>query len=483
MKLLAIDIGASGGRALLGDFSGEKIELRELYRFPNGMIDIGGHKHWKILQLLDEVKQCLRAAGPDIQAVGIDTWGVDYGYIAPDGDLMGMPFAYRDSRIGRGVSAVHEKIPPETLFKLNGLQFLPFNTLYQVAEDIVSRPWIVEKADKLLMMPELLGYFLTGERISEYTIASTSGMVDAASRDWSEKILSDIGFPKERLAGIVGPGEKRIPISADVKRETGTRADFVFTACHDTGSAVAAVPIENADCAYISSGTWSIVGAELDEPILTDEAFANNFTNEGGAGGKIRFLKNVSGLWIVQELQRIWARDGAAMNYERICAEAEKAPPFKSFIDADQECFLAPENMQAAIDSYCRNTGQAVPAGIGATARMVFESLALKYRRVIRLLEIVAGRSIKRIHIVGGGSKNSLLCRMTADACNLPVYAGPSEAAALGNLLVTAVSCGLIENIAEARRLVRRSFSPVEYLPCDAARWDEAAAKFEKLVT
>ena len=482
MKLLAIDIGASSGRAVLGDFSGPKLKISEIYRFSNNFVDVAGHKHWKILQILDEVKQCLRAAGSQVETVGIDTWGVDYGYIGPEGDLLGLPFSYRDPRTAGGVSYVHKKIHPPELFKLTGLQFLPFNTIYQIADDLISRPWLVEKADKLLMIPELLSYFITGERVSEYTIASTSGIVDVELKTWSDTILNIVGFPQDRLAKIVKPGEARMPIIADIKRETGTTADSVYTASHDTASAVAAVPAEGQDWAYISSGTWSLVGMELPEPILSGDALRNNFTNEGGVANRIRFLKNVSGLWIIQELQRLWARDGKEMEFTAIAVEAEKAPAFKTFIDPDHETFLAPEDMREAISAYCRNTGQAVPEGVGQMARCVFESLALKYRHVIRLLGKVTGRSINRIHIVGGGSKNALLCRMTSEACNLPVYAGPSEATAIGNLLVQAISCGLLKNIEEGRRLVGESFRPVEYLPMNPVAWEEAAARFSGLI-
>lgn len=482
MKLLAIDIGASGGKAVLGEFTGRGLAVSELRRFPNGMIDVNGHKHWDALRLFEECKECLRAAPPDFAGAGIDTWGVDYGYVAADGDLLGLPFAYRDARTAAGVERVGARIPRDRLYGLNGLQFMPFNTIYQVAEDLQSRPWLVERADKLLMMPELLGFLLTGEAVAEYSEASTSGLLDARTRRWSGELLAAVGFPPERLAAVAAPGAARARLSAGVGRETGSRAEIVWPACHDTGSAVAAVPAAGEGWAFISSGTWSLVGMELAAPVLTEASRKLNFTNEGGVGGTVRFLKNVTGLWLLEELRRGWVRMGQSLDFAEIAAAARRAPAFGSLVDPDDPSFAAPPDMQSAIAEFCRRTGQAVPEGAGPLARCVFESLALACRRAVRQLEQASGREVGRLHAVGGGSRNELLCQMTADACSLPLHAGPFEATALGNLLVQAIAHGAVKDVAEGRRLIAASQPPREHLPArDAARWDAAAARFEAL--
>jgi len=484
MKLLAIDIGASGGKAILGEFDGGHLKLKEIRRFTNGFVEVSGHKHWDILRLFYEVKSCLRAA-PDADCVGIDTWGVDYGYVDRDGDLLGLPFAYRDARTDKSVSAVHAVIPFERLYELNGIQHLPFNTIYQFADDLISRPWLVENADKALMIPELLGFILTGERFGEYTNASTTGLLDVRTRIWSDEILEKIGFPVERLPKIIQPGELRVPLTAQISHETGSRAAFCYVACHDTASAVAGIPADPtvpATWAFISSGTWSLVGMELDEPIVSDSAREANFTNEGGVDGKIRFLTNVTGLWILEELRRTWSRQNENVDFGTIITEAQKAPPFRSLIDPDHPSFACPNDMRIAIREFCRSTGQTIPDGVGPFSRCVFESLALAYRRKIELLLSITGREIDRIHIIGGGSRNQLLCQMTADACGLPVIAGPVEATAVGNILVQAISNGLVTNLAEGRNLIKPSCDLQTYVPADHNLWESALQKWTRAV-
>ncbi len=482
-KLLAIDIGASGGKAVLGEFSGTRLETRELRRFPNGMVDLHGHKHWPVLRLFEEVKECLRAAGPDLAGAAIDTWGVDYGYVSADGDLLGAPFAYRDGRTVAAVERVHAALPHEKLYGANGLQFMPFNTVYQVADDLASRPWLVERADRLLLMPDLLAWMLTGRAAAEYTIASTTGLLDARSRAWSTDILNAVGFPAERLPEVSEPGKLRAKLSAGVGRETGSRAEIVWPAGHDTGSAVAAVPASGDDWAFLSSGTWFLVGAEVPSPILSAEARARNFTNEGGVSGTVRFLKNVTGLWILEELRRGWSRSGQELDWTTIALESQRAPAFAALINPDDPAFAAPADMAATIRDFCRRTGQAAPEGVGAMARCVFESLALACRRTLGHLGTLSGKTIRKLHVVGGGCRNELLCAMVAGACRLPVHAGPAEATAAGNLLVQAMGLGLVKDLAEGRRLVAASTRMREHLPtqADAGAWDEAAGRFERL--
>jgi len=483
MKLLAIDLGASGGKAVLGEFSGERLAMTELRRFPNGMVDVHGHKHWPVLRLLAEVKECLRAAGPDLAGAGLDTWGVDYGYVGRDGDLLGLPFAYRDGRTAAAVERVHRSIPPGRLYAINGLQFLPFNTLYQVADDLEARPWLVERADRLLLMPDLLGFLLTRRAVAEYTMASTTGMLDARARQWSGEVLAGLGFPAERLPELAAPGTARARLTPEVARETASRAQIVFPAGHDTASAVAAVPGAGDDWAFLSSGTWFLVGAELPAPILSEAARSMNFTNEGGVAGTIRFLKNVTGLWLLEELRRGWSRAGRELDWAAIALESARAPALVSLVNPDDPGLAAPADMAGAIRDFCRRTGQPVPEGVGPLARCVFESLALACRRVLGQLAELTGRTIRRLHAVGGGSRNELLCAMLAEAAGVPVLAGPAEATAAGNLLVQAMSHGLVKDLAEGRRLVAASAPMREYLPAGsgAAAWDEAAGRFERL--
>lgn len=481
MKLLAIDIGASGGRAVIGEFSASKLRVSEIYRFPNNLIEVRGHKHWNILQLCEETRECLRRGGPDILSVGIDTWAVDYGYISAEGDLVGPPFAYRDPRTASAITRVRETIPPDKLYSITGIQHLPFNTIYQIADDLENRPWLVEKSHKLLMIPELLSYLLTGEFAAEYTNASTTALLDANRRCWSDEILKALGFPKERLAKLVEPGTLKVPLDTRISREGGPKAELIYPACHDTGSAIAAVPAEGRDWAFVSSGTWSLVGMELSEPVLTEKARMHNFTNEGGIAGTVRFLKNITGLWLIQELRRSWTRREIDLDFATISAQTERAAAFRSLIDPDHASFAAPADMQEAICEYCRRTGQPVPDDIGAFARCVFESLALACRRVLHQLREVTSRDIERLYVVGGGAQNNLLCQMTADACNLPLWAGPVEAAAIGNLLVQAMAHGFIRDISEARRLVAESEELLEFVPVSAARWEEAARRLDAL--
>ncbi len=491
MKLLGIDIGASGGKAVLGDFTDGRLELSEVRRFPNRMIDIHGHRHWDILRLFEDVKECIKAA-PYVDGIGLDTWAVDYGYVGHDGDLLGMPFAYRDSRTETSIPVVHEKISSLLLYETTGIQFLPFNTIYQVAEDLISRPWLVDRADKLLMIPELLGYLLTNVKASEYTNASTTSMLDITSKSWSLEILDRIGFPHDRLPEPIPPGGAKVELSAGVESETNCSALFTYVACHDTASAVAGIPaFRDGNWAFISSGTWSLVGMEIDKPIVSDAARDANFTNEGGVDGTIRFLTNVTGLWLQNQLQKAWVREGrggeekrggSGVSFETIRREVEKAPPFRSIINPDDPSFTAPDDMRIAIREYCRSTNQTIPNGIGPFMRCIFESLVLAYKRRILQLEELTGVEIDRIHVVGGGSRDSLLCQMTSDACGKMVIAGPSDATASGNLIVQAIAHGLVGNLAEGRELLARTFSPTEYTPSRTDLWEPAYHKFEQLI-
>jgi rhamnulokinase len=464
MKLLAIDIGASSGRGILGELNGGKLTLSEVHRFENHPVEIDGHKLWDIDGLREELLACLRNA-PDAQSVGIDTWGVDYGYIGADGAVIGTPFAYRDDRTIPMVDAVHGRIPFDRLYEISGIQFMRLNSIYQFADDVASRPDVLDRAERMLFMPDLLAYLLTGAPATEYSIASTSGVLDCCARDWSDEILDALGYPRRLLGETVQPGTHRAALRPAIAAETGCSATVISPAGHDTASAVVAAPLADANSMYISSGTWSLAGMDLAEPILTPEAREANFTNEGGVGGTIRFLKNVMGLWLIQELRRIWAAEDNALTFAEICEEAEQAPAAVSLFDANHESLLAPADMRAAIQELCRESGQPVPEGIGPLARSVFESLATAYRDCLEQIQRLTGRTVERIHVVGGGVQNKLLCQMTADACGVPVYGGPVEATAIGNLLVQAIALGAVSDITEARSIVRTTFPLDEYSP------------------
>jgi len=480
MKLLAIDIGASSGRGILGELDGETLSLTEIHRFENHPVEIDGHKHWDIDRLRGELIECLRKA-PHAESVGIDTWGVDYGYIGKDGELIGRPFAYRDERTEPMVDAVHARIPFERLYAIAGIQFMRLNTIYQVADDVANRPDVLDRADRMLFMPDLLSYLLTGSPVTEYSIASTSEMLDCRSRDWSDEILGTLGYPRRLLGQVTQPGAHRAALRPEIASRTGCRSTVISSGGHDTASAVAAAPLADADSMYISSGTWSLAGMELEQPILTDAAREANFTNEGGVGGTIRFLKNVMGLWLVQELQRLWATEGNVLTFADICDEARKAQPFVSLFDANHEALLAPDDMRSAIQTLCRAAGEPAPEGVGPLARSVFESLAMAYRVCVEQLERLTGRSVGRIHIVGGGVQNRLLCQMTADASGRTVYAGPVEATAIGNLLIQAVALGSVADLDAARGIVRATFPLEDYTPKDQAEWAAAWERYGEL--
>jgi len=481
MKLLALDMGASSGRGIVADLDGGRLTLEEVHRFENGMIERDGHRHWDVPRLRGELLTALRKAGPDVASAGIETWGVDYGYFDRDGELIGLPFGYRDERTGPMIDAVHALVGEEHLFDISGLQVVPINTIYQLADDVASRPEVLEQAHRFQMMPELFGFLLTGEHVSEYSIASTSGLLDAKARTWSDELIDKLRLPRRLFGEIAHPGERSAPLRQDVAEATGSRAELITVAGHDTACAVAATPMTSEGAMYISSGTWSLVGVELPEPVLTPEARAGNFTNEGGVNRTIRFLKNVMGLWLVQELRRLWAEGGNALDHGAVCDAAAEAPPFAALVDPNRRLFFAPEDMRAALREECRRTGQAAPEGVGPSARCVFESLALAYRECLETIQHLTGRTIDCVHVVGGGVQNRLLCQMTADACGVPVYAGPVEATAVGNVLIQAIALGAVADVAAGREIVRAAFPLDEYAPKDRAAWEKAWERYQGL--
>jgi rhamnulokinase len=454
---------------------------------------MGGTIYWDLPRLWDEAKNCLRRAAatcPRLSGVGVDTWGVDFGLIGRGDTLLGNPVHYRDARTDGMMGAAFSAIDRERLYGITGLQFLPFNTVYQLLALARSDSPLLEVAETMLMMPDLFGWLLTGRRAGEYTDASTTQLLDAESRGWSGEICEALGLPRSILPELIEPGTELGPLAPALAEELSIAPFPVLaTAGHDTASAVAAVPVTGAsarsnppDWCYLSSGTWSLLGAEVAGPVINAQTLAANFTNEGGVGGTIRLLKNIMGLWLVQECRRTWAKAGQELSYDVLIPKAETAPAFASLIDPDHASFLAPGDMPARIAAYCERTGQPVPGDEGSFIRCCLESLALKYRWAIERLEAILGTRIRTIHVVGGGTKNTLLCQFTADACGRPVHAGPVEATAIGNILMQAIGRGELGSVADLRTVVARSFPVTVYEPRRGQGWEEAAGRFAGLV-
>ncbi|HYM09523.1 MAG TPA: rhamnulokinase family protein [Bryobacterales bacterium] len=486
-NFVAFDLGAESGRAMLGRFDGERLRLEEAHRFANGPVRVLDSLHWDALRLFDEMKKGLaaaaRRAGGEIASIGVDTWGVDYALLGPDGALVENPYHYRDARTNGVMEKLFAVVPREQVFERTGIQFMQLNTLYQLYALRLARPHVLEQARTLVMMPDLFHYWFTGRAASEYTIATTTQFYDPRQRAWAREMLERLGIPARILPEIVSPGTKLGALLAPVAEETGAGAPVVIApASHDTGSAVAAVPAQGGDWAFLSSGTWSLLGAEVAAPIINRATLEANFTNEGGVWETIRLLKNISGMWLLEECRREWAKEGSAPGYAELCEAALRAKPFGAILDPDDAPFLSPGAMPAKIAEFCRRTGQRAPEGQGAITRAIFESLALTYRAVIEKLETILGRRLRTLHIVGGGSRNAVLCQFTADATGLTVIAGPEEATALGNVLLQAMALGEAATAADARELVRRSFEPRTYTPGSRDIWDEAAARRAGLV-
>ncbi|MBQ9920754.1 MAG: rhamnulokinase [Clostridia bacterium] len=481
LKMLAIDLGASSGRGIIGSFDGEKLHLEENHRFPNEPVLVNGTFRWDILRIFHEIKTSIRKTINDnvgIKSIGIDTWGVDYGLIDKNGQLMENPYHYRDTRTDNFEDAF-KIVPRSDVYGVTGTQFINFNTLYQL---ISADKDLLNRAENMLFIPDLLNYFLTGVKATEYTIASTGQLLDAKKRDWAYDLIKKYGIPTNLLGNIVKPGTKLAPLSKAVIDEIGqTDATVINIAAHDTASAVVAVPAKSNDFVYISSGTWSLMGTEIPEPIINDGSAKYDFTNEGGYGNTIRFLKNIMGLWLEQESKRQWEREGEKTTYDELSNAAMASEPFKCFINPDDHSFMAPGNLPKRIAEFCEKTGQYVPQTKGEIIRCIFESLALKYRYTVEQIDELKGTKTPYINIVGGGTKEAPLCRFCASACGRPVYAGPVEATAIGNIAVQAITMGELKDINEARQVVANSFEVVKYEPENTAEWDAAYERFLKL--
>jgi rhamnulokinase len=479
---LAIDLGAESGRLMLGTLNEGLLSLKEVHRFPTGATRAGESLHWDMRRLFDEVREGLAIAGRmglPIRSVSTDSWGVDYLLYGPDGALLEPTFHYRDPRTARGVSSAHGRAAWPEIFAESGIQFMPLNTLYQLAAEDPGR---LKAASQLLMIGDGFNHFLSGVAKAEVTLASTSMLYNPRTREWSKLLLERLILPERLFPEIVPAGTRLGPLRPELAKACGLSGVEVVASCsHDTGAAVAGVPAEGEGWGYLSSGTWSLMGLERSEPILSETARELNFTNEIGLGNTVRLLKNISGLWLMQECRRSWKAAGLESDYGALARLAEAAPPFVSLIQPADPCFLAPDGMPERIAAYCRAHGQPAPEGIGAILRCIFESLALLYRRTRDQLEEITGTRIKRLHIVGGGSQNALLNQFTADALQIPVLAGPVEATAAGNLLTQAYALGLLPSIEAMRSVVRQSFELRRYEPGPAAAWDSAYARFRAL--
>ena len=487
---LALDLGAESGRGLLGKFNGETLDLEELHRFPNGPVRLLDTLHWDLLRLFDDCKTALKkaATGRSLDGVGIDTWGVDFGLIGKKDTLLSNPVHYRDSRTEGMLELSAKLVPRERIYEITGLQFLSINTAYQLLGLKTSGSPLLEIAETLLMMPDLFAWLLTGTKRCERSDASTTQLLDPRTGQWSMELCQGLGLPGHILPELIDAGTDLGPLRKSVAQELGIAPmSILATAGHDTAAAVAAVPAKSKagalpDWCYISSGTWSLIGVETPKPIINETTYKYNFTNEGGVCGTTRLLKNIMGLWLVQECRRAWSKEGNEYSYDDLIAKAEKAKPFASLVDPDHPSFFAPGEMPARIAEFCKQTAQPVPTTEGAFVRCALESLALKYRWSIERLEEIVGTKIKTIHVVGGGSKNALLAQFTADACGRPVLAGPVEATAMGNVLIQAMGRNRIGSLADLREVVARSFPVTTYEPKETAQWDEAAGRFAALL-
>ncbi|CAB4627258.1 unannotated protein [freshwater metagenome] len=464
----AVDLGASSGRVILGKISNEKIEYQEVHRFGNGPFERGDGLYWDIDSLKDNVMQGLaKLANSNILSIGVDSWAVDYGLIDKNGRLLRAPHHYRDERNTRGVEIANQKISQEDLYAQVGLQFLPFNTLYQLSVDQAEQSDLLNQSDKALLIPDLFNYWLCGTRLSERTNASTTGLLNPTSKNWNKGLIQSLGLQERLLAEIVNEGTYIGQITTEVQQLTGLnpKTQVVTVGSHDTASAFVAVPSTKPNSLFISSGTWSLLGVELEKPVLTEAARKANFTNEGGVDGRIRFLKNVTGLWLLQECIREWQATGGIHQIEPLISEARSIPK-KSVIDVNDPRFISPGEMSSRIKQACRESGQQAPNTEAETVRVIIDSLVAKYMEVIGELEELTKLKLERIHVVGGGSQNELLNQLLADASGLEVFAGPVEATAVGNLLVQARAAGVISgSLEQMRGLVSRNFAIKAYSP------------------
>ncbi len=478
-RFLAFDLGAESGRAMLGHLTGDRLALTPVHRFANTPARVDGTLRWDVDALWRQMRQALTLTPEPLTSVGVDTWGCDYALLDADGGLVEPPYHYRDHRTDGVMDRVLTSLDRTRVYETTGVQFLPFNTLFQLAAASDARPSALARAATFLTIPDLFNYRLTGRIANEYTNATTTQCIDARQRTWAVPLIEALGLPRHLFGPIVEPGTVLGPMRETAGGHEGVAV--VAPACHDTGSAVAAVAT-GGDTAFLSSGTWSLLGAEVPAPVITARAAALNFTNEGGVCGTTRLLKNIGGLWLLQACRRDWAAEGEDLSYEALAAGADASPAFGAMIDPDHPSFLNPDHMPRAIAAYCRRTSQPVPDTPAHVARTIFESLALTYRMVIEGLEEVSGQSIRQVRVIGGGARNGLLNQLTADVTGRVVLAGPVEATALGNIAMQMLATGCVPSLAAARDIIEQSFPPARYQPTQTDRWDTHYERFRDVV-
>jgi rhamnulokinase len=484
---IALDLGASNGRCVLGQFDGERLSLKVLQRFENGPIELMGHLHWDVLGLYSNICQSLQALGStghvmDIASLGIDTWGCDFALLDSQGKLAGNPFCYRDPQTQGMLAEALRRVPREEIFQRTGLQFIELNSLYQLMAMQVCGDPLYQAAATFLHIPDLMHYWLTGVKASEYTSASTSQMLDATRRDWALDLVAELGLRSDIFPPILQPGSRLGKLRPALAGHIGLGdLEVIATATHDTAAAIVATPAEGRPFAYLSSGTWGLLGQEIDAPLLTPKCMQLNITNEGGAFGKITLLRNIANLWLLQECRRAWAQEGTSLTWEQLGDLARSAPAFSAFIDPDDPAFLLPGDMPRRIQMHCLASGQPIPQGKGEIVRVVLESLAYKYRYTLERVEAVSGQKAQVLHIIGGGSRNHLLNQFSANATGLEVRAGPAEATAIGNVLVQMAALGYLGGLDEGRALVQRSFPCEVYAPQEVDAWESNYSLFIKV--
>lgn len=480
---IAIDLGATSGRTILGSVGENTIEFKELSRFPNKIIRLGDHFYWNIFSLFESIKEGLKAAAQEnitISSIGIDTWGVDFAFIGDDGSIMGLPYSYRDPHTFKAADDFFtRKLSRDQVYQRTGIQIMNFNSLYQFHALQTEESSQLKSASHILFMPDALSYMLTGEMVTEYTIASTSQLLDVNTRKFDDVLLGSVGLYPSMFGRIVEPGTEIGKLNPYLAKEVGLPCiPVIAVAGHDTASAVAAVPASDEKYAYLSSGTWSLMGIEVNKPIVSDKANTLNITNEGGVDGTIRFLKNITGMWLLEQCLKVWKSEGREYSYSEIVEMANGVNAFERFIDPDDPGFANPPDMTEAICDYCIKTSQSCPGTDAEFIGLIFASLAMKYRQVIDHFQSFVDFTIEKLHIIGGGSRNKLLSQMTANATGKVVIAGPSEATAIGNIMLQAKSAGLVKSLQEIRDMVAKTVDTESYRPSDTEVWNEAYKKF-----
>jgi rhamnulokinase len=479
---LAFDLGATSGRSILATLQDGKVILKELTRFPNKIIRVGDKYYWNIYSLFEELKNGLRAVSSEnirIDSIGVDTWGVDFVYVTEDGTFPGLPRAYRDPYTNGAPEEYFEKISRREVYDLTGIQIMNFNSLFQLYAAAKESSSALQAAKNILFMPDALAYMLTGNKVCEYTIASTSQILNPRTKKFEDRLFEPVGISPSVMLPLVMPGTIIGNIPESIQQECGIEpTPVIAVAGHDTASAIAAIPATDENFAYLSSGTWSLMGIEVKEPIISEQSFALNFTNEGGIEGTTRFLKNITGMWLLEQCRKEWESQGITYAYDEIVRMSDSVTGFQSIIDPDYAGFANPASMTEAIAAYCSDTSQKVPATHAEFIRCIFDSLALKYKYVLDCLRQVAPFAIERLHVIGGGSQNKLLNQLIANSIGLPVIAGPSEATAIGNVMVQAKGLGIVKSLNQMRAIIGNSVSLQTFYPQDSAQWDEAYKKF-----